>query len=73
MARIVHGMTDDVDYVKYARRRLTAFLTAISIPAIAGVMNGEYGMHLYVMNLGMADEDLENIPKQVDGILVKLV
>ena len=73
MPLIHHGQTNDIDYVKYARDRLRAFLDAAKIPCHVGIMNGDEGMFLVVSMLGMAEEDIENIPHQVDGILVMLI
>jgi hypothetical protein len=73
MAIINHGQTNDLDYVKYARDRLRAYVRAAAIPVHVGIMNGDEGMFLVVTMLGMDEADIENIPHQVDGILVMLI
>jgi len=73
MAIINHGQTNDLEYVKYARDRLRAFLWACKIPVHVTIINGDEGMFLAVSMLGMAEEDIENIPHSVDGILVMLI
>ena len=73
MPLIHHGQTNNEDYIRYARSRLRAFLDACKIPCHVTVVNGDEGMLLAVSMLGMDPADIENIPHQVDGILVMLI
>ena len=73
MSLIHHGQTNDSDYIRYARDRLRAFLWACKIPVHVTIVNGDEGMFLSVSMLGMDPADIENIPHQVDGILVMLI
>ena len=74
MAIIEHGSTRDSDYAEYARRRLTAFLNAAHIDASAiRLVEDDGKIHLAAVLNVVEPEDVENIPKQVDGLTVEVI
>lgn len=74
MAIIEHGSTRDIDYAEYARRRLAAFLNAAHIDASAiRLVEDDGKIHLAAVLNVVEPEDVENIPKQVDGLTVEVI
>lgn len=73
MPLIHHGQTNDEDYIRYAARRLRAYLRALGVPANVKILPGDEGLYLAVVILGIDVDSLSNIPHQVDGILVMLI
>lgn len=67
------GCTRDEDLAKAALRRLGNFLTNARIPADARVFETTDGMHLGVIDHGLAPQDLAALPKSVSGLKVEVV
>ena len=74
MAIIENGETLDAEYAEYARRRLAAFLQAAKIDASAiSIVEHSGRIHLAAVLNVVEEEDIANIPKQVDGIRVEVI
>jgi hypothetical protein len=74
MAIIENGATRDADWAEYARRRLHAFLRAANIDASAiRIVEDDGLIHLAAVLNVVEPEDIENIPKRVDGLKVEVI